>query len=65
MSAYCREVFGEVWLVWGRIRLGRITVGICPAWSGLCRDVFGEVGLMLERERRSRFCVGTCSAMSA
>jgi len=55
MSDHCRylfgdvvlflNVFGEVRLVWGRVSLGRHSVGKCSVMSGYCRDVFGEVGL--------------------
>jgi len=49
-------IFGEVGLVWGRVRRvglvsgrvrrGRLSVGTCPQKSAYFRDVFVEVGLM-------------------
>jgi len=68
-------VFGDVGLLSGRVRRGRLSVGMCSASSaycrafsvksGLCRDVFGEVLLVSGRVRRNRISVGTCPAKSA
>jgi len=54
MSAYCVDVFGEVGIVSGRVRRGRLSVGMfrrglvrvgtCSAKSALCRDMSDEVG---------------------
>jgi len=68
-SGYCREVFGEVVLVPGRVRPGRHSVGTYSARSGLCREVFGEaayyrdmswvIGFMLGHVRQERLIAGT------
>jgi len=75
MSASCRELFGkvrlasvmygEVGLVSGLIRLGRVSVGMCSTKSALCRDLFDEVVLVSGRVGRGRVSVGTCSARLA
>jgi len=55
MSSYCRDVTGEVALLTGHIRRGRL----------ICRYVFGEVMLVPERVRSGRHCFGTFTARSA
>jgi len=74
MSVLCREVFGDVGLESGLVRLSRVSdgrvrrsrlrVGTCSTMSGKYRYVFGEVGLVSELVRRSRISVGTRSARS-
>jgi len=51
----CRDVFGLVGLVSGRVLRGRI----------LCRDVIDEDWLVSGRGRRGLVSMGTCSAISA
>jgi len=63
MTVYCLYVFGEVGLVTGLVRRGRVIVGMCSARSALCRDLFGEVWLMSRRVRRGRLSIRMCSAM--
>jgi len=64
MSALCRDVFGEVGLVSGLVRRGRVNVGSCSAKSAFCQDVYGEVCLESGRVRRRRLIVETCSTRS-
>jgi len=45
-SAYCRDVFCEVWLVSVSVRRGLLSVGTCSSMSDYYRDVLGEVGLV-------------------
>jgi len=50
-SAYCRGLFGEVFLESGRVRVCRFSVGV----------FLGKVGDLSLRVRRGRISVGTCS----
>jgi len=64
MSSLCRDLFGDVGLVSGRVRQGRLSVGMCSSKLGYCRDVSGDVGLLPGYVRRIRLNVGTCSVIS-
>jgi len=59
-----RNVIGEVGLVFGRDRRGRISVLTFPERSHLCRDKYGEFGLISVLVRHSRVIFVTRSARS-
>jgi len=44
----CRNVFGVVGLVPGRVQRGRYIVGTFSAKSGYSRDEFGDFGVVSE-----------------
>jgi len=48
-SAYCRDVLGEVGLVSGPVRRGRLCDGTCPSMSGRVERGFLSVGSCSER----------------
>jgi len=43
---FSRDVFGDVGIVSGHVRRGRICVGPYSARSAYCRDLSGDVGLI-------------------
>jgi len=57
-------LFGDVGLVPGRVRRGRVSVDTCSVKSVYTIDVFGDVGVVSGRVRQCRLSVGTCSTKS-
>jgi len=58
------DVFGEVGLMSGRVRRGRLSVGTCSTRTDKCRDVSGDVGLVSGCVRRCLLIIVTCSEKS-
>jgi len=62
MTSFCQHMFGDVGLVSGHVRRGRLIVVTCSAKSCFCRDMFAEVGIVSGRFRRGMVSVDTFSA---